>query len=316
MPIVSANHRPNRLIHLSLLSLPLVAALVACGGSSGGGTLPVNGGGSASSSSSAESGPGVTEIDEPGGLPAGYNLVWSDEFSTNGAPDSAKWAYDTAFNTPGWFNDEKQYYSANRLENARIESDVLIIEARKESLNTLPDWAGQAYSSARLTSKKTYTYGFVEVRAWVPCAKGSWPAIWQLPTAPHTAWPDDGEIDIMEYVGWDAGRVYQTVHTKAYNHSVGTQKGIIRSVPDACNAWHRYQLLWTAQRIMMGIDDRYYFSFKNDGSGNYNAWPFSNPQYILLNLAVGGTFGGVQGIDDASMPWQFKVDYVRLYQKP
>lgn len=290
------------------------AALAACGGGSGGSGS--GGGGPSSSSSSSASGPGPTQIDEPGGLPAGYNLVWSDEFNTDGLPDPAKWAYDTYFNTPGWFNNEKQYYSANRPENARIESGNLIIEARKEALSTMPDWAGQQYSSARLTSKFTYTHGYVESRAWVTCQRGSWPAIWQLPAAPHTAWPDDGEIDIMEYVGWNAGKIYQSVHTRAYYHSINTQKSVISDVTDACNAWHVYQMTWTADRITMGIDGRNYFSFRNDGSGDYTKWPFIHPQFLILNLAVGGDFGGVSGVDDSSFPWQFKVDYVRVYQKP
>ena len=289
------------------------AALAACGGGSAQGT---GGGASSSSSSSAGAGPGPTQINEPGGIPAGYTLHWSDEFNTDGLPDPTKWSYDTGRNKDGWYNNEKQYYSANRPENARVQGGNLIIEARKEALSANADWGGQQYTSARLLSKMSYQYGHVESRAFVTCPKGSWPAIWQLPSAPYNSWPDDGEIDIMEYVGWNAGKIYQSVHTRAYYHSINTQKSVLTDISDACNAWHVYEMTWTADRITMGIDGRNYFSFRNDGSGDYTKWPFIHPQFLILNLAVGGDFGGVGGIDDASLPWQFKVDYVRVYTKP
>jgi beta-glucanase (GH16 family) len=308
-------HVKNLNIFIAVSSISLISLLAACGG--GGSSSPTSGGAVASSSSSSVStGPGQTAINEAGGLPTGYTLNWADEFNTDGLPDPALWSYDTSRNMAGWYNNEKQYYANARLENSHITGGHLVIEARKEALNTgaFPDWGGQAYSSARMMSKKTWTYGYVEVRAWVPCSKGSWPAIWTLPAAPHQNWPDDGEVDIMEYVGWNAGQIYQTVHTKDYYFTVGTQKSVITPVADACSAWHTYQMTWTQASIKLGIDGRNYLSFKNDGTGNYNEWPFVNPQYLILNLAVGGDFGGQQGIDDASLPWDMLVDYVRVYK--
>lgn len=304
-------------ISITVSGILLVSCLTACGGGGSGGSTGSGGASAGSSaSSSVATGPGPTAINEAGGLPAGYTLTWADEFSTDGLPDPALWAYDTSRNAAGWYNNEKQYYASARPENAHITGGHLVIEARKETLTTatFPDWGGQAYTSARMMSKKTWTYGYMEARAWVPCGKGSWPAIWTLPAAPHQAWPDDGEIDTMEYVGWNTGQIYHTVHTKTYNGSIGTQKGVIVPVADACNAWHVYQMTWTRTSIKLGIDGRNYLSYANDGTGDYKEWPFSNPQYLILNLAVGGDFGGQQGIDDASLPWDFLVDYVRVYQ--
>ncbi|WP_303831745.1 glycoside hydrolase family 16 protein [Asticcacaulis taihuensis] len=253
-------------------------------------------------------------IDEPGGVPAGYSLKWSDEFNTPGLPNAGLWTYDTGANKNGWANHELQYYSDARPENSRVEDGTLIIEARKEELKDKSDWGGQHYTSARLLSKKTYRYGYVEVRAQLPCGLGVWPAIWQLPATKALKWPDDGEIDIMEYVGWNPDTIYHTVHTGLYNHVKGTQKGILKTMPAVCGQWHTYSLLWTPDEIKEGIDGRFYYRFRNEGTGK-GAWPFDRPHELILNLAVGGDFGGKTGVDDSTMPWQFKIDYVRVYQK-
>ena len=255
-------------------------------------------------------------INEPGGVPAGYVLKWADEFDTAGLPNSTLWKYDTQANKHGWANHELQYYSDARPENSRIENGNLIIEARKEDLKAKADWGGQHYSSARLLSQKTYTYGYVEVRAQLPCGLGTWPAIWQLPAMDNMRWPDDGEIDIMEYVGWDKDVIYHTVHTGAYNHVKGTQKGVLKTMPAVCGEWHTYSLLWTPESLKEGIDGRFFFEFRNDGKGDKASWPFGRSHMLILNLAVGGDFGGKTGVDDSTMPWQFKIDYVRVYQKP
>ncbi|MFT4076966.1 MAG: glycoside hydrolase family 16 protein [Asticcacaulis sp.] len=255
------------------------------------------------------------EIDEPGGVPAGYVLKWSDEFDKPGLPDPKLWAYDTKANKHGWANEERQYYSLARRENSRVEDGQLIIEARKEDLKNKPDWGGQHYTSARLLSKNSYQYGYIEVRAQLPCGLGVWPAIWQLPTTDHMMWPDDGEIDIMEYVGWDQDTIYHTVHTGLYNHVKHTQKGVLKHMPAVCGQWHTYSLTWTPDEIREGIDGRDYFRFVNEHTGK-GAWPFDRPNHLILNLAVGGTFGGKTGVDDSTMPWQFRIDYVRVYQKP
>ncbi|GAA5185491.1 hypothetical protein GCM10025771_41450 [Niveibacterium umoris] len=263
--------------------------------------------------------PGSPAIDEAGGLPAGYALVWSDEFNTDGLPDPAKWGYDTHRNKLGWYNDERQYYAAERARNARVEGGRLVIEAHRETLDpaSFPDYGGQAYTAARLLSRNAgkWTYGFFEVRAKLACGRGTWPAIWMLSAPPATQWPDDGEIDIMEHVGYEPGVVHGSVHTKACYHSIGTHKTAQTRFADACDAFHRYQLLWTPQRITIGVDDRAYFQFRNDGTGDRATWPFDKPQYLLLNMAVGGTWGGLKGIDDAAFPANMEIDYVRVYQR-
>ena len=256
-------------------------------------------------------------VPTPIGVPAGYRLVWADEFEGRGLPDPAKWSYDTAFNKRGWHNEEKQYYSGPRARNARVRGGRLIIEAHKERLDPkrFPDWGGQDYTSSRLVTrgKASWSYGYFETRAKLPCERGSWPAIWTLADRQNMKWPDDGEIDIMEHVGHNPNVVHQTIHTRAYNHIQKTQKEAIAKVPGACERFHLYQLHWTPDRIRMGIDGRTVFNYDKP-SGRPEEWPFDGPQYLLLNIAVGGMWGGMKGIDDKSLPWRMEVDYVRVYQ--
>jgi beta-glucanase (GH16 family) len=253
---------------------------------------------------------------EPLSMPAGYRLVWSDEFSRPGLPDPRRWDYDTEFNRRGWHNEERQYYSARRLRNARVRRGRLIVEARAERLDPrrFPDWGGQAYSSARLVTRgrASWTYGFFEVRAKLACGRGVWPAIWMLGASPGLRWPEGGEIDIMEHVGHEPGIVHQTVHTGALNHASGTHRSAQARVPDPCGAFHAYQLDWTRERIRMGIDGRTVFTFPR--SDDPARWPFDGPQYLILNVAIGGTWGGAQGIDEAALPARMEVDYVRVWQ--
>jgi beta-glucanase (GH16 family) len=169
------------------------------------------------------------------GVPNGHRLVWSDDFEGRGLPDAAKWSYDTAFNKNGWHNREKQYYSAARAKNARLRNGRLIIEAHREQLDPklFPDWGGQLYSSARLVTrgKARWTYGYFEARAKLPCAVGTWPAIWTLADKPNMKWPDDGEIDIMEHVGFNPNVVHQTIHTAAFNQSARRRRRPRRRCP-------------------------------------------------------------------------------------
>lgn len=276
--------------------LVVVPCLISCGG-----------GGSSSSGASVPS-------DTPsGGIPEGWSLVWSDEFDYDGLPDSAKWDYDIDRNKAGWYNGELQYYAKERPENSIVSNGRLTITARKEGLSSLADWGGQGYSSARLVTrgKASWTYGFYEIRAKLPCGLGTWPAIWMLGTG--GAWPDDGELDIMEHVGKNKGVVLGTIHTNLYNGSKGTQRGGSVAVSDACDAFHNYQMTWTREKIVFAVDNKPYFQYANSGSG-YAAWPFDKPQYLLLNLAIGGTLGGA--VDPAVFPVKMDVDYVRVYQAP
>lgn len=272
--------------HVTLASL----VLVACGGADGGTVSNTTG--------------------DTLGVPADYALAWSDEFSKEGLPDVEKWAADTFRNKAGWFNNEKQYYSRPRLENAQVKNGMLTITARKEQRQSEPDWGGQAYSSARLitSGKKDFTYGFFEVRAKLPCGKGTWPAIWMLGS--QGEWPAGGELDIMEWLGNKPTRVFSTVHTTA--GSGGNGRGADTSIDDACKVFHNYQMHWTAQEIRFGIDGKVHFTYANPGTGQA-AWPFDAAQYLILNIAIGGDLGGA--VDDSIFPVQMDVDYVRVYQK-
>ena len=248
--------------------------------------------------------------------PEGYKLVWSDEFDTDGLPNPTKWNYDTYRNKEGWWNEEEQYYSDSRAENARIEDGHLIIEAHKdgEQLRGYPDYGGQDYSSARLFTKgkASWTYGYFEIRAKMPCGRGLWPAIWTLPEKPGE-WPDSGEIDIMEYVGHQPKTFHATIHTGNHNHLIKTEIGEKIKVKTACKAFHTHSLLWTSEAIEVALDGKPYFRYENDGLGQ-GSWPFDLPHHLIMNIAVGGTWGGKKGISKKAFPAKMEVDYVRVYQ--
>ena len=198
------------LVKLRSISTVLFAlsTLTACGGA---------GGGTPESAPIAVT-PPVTSVPVPPApatiaVPSDHVLVWGDEFASDGLPDAAKWTHETGRNKQGWYNNEKQYYSAPRLENALVHDGMLTITALKEARSDQPDWGGQSYSSARLATvgKKEWTYGFFEIRAKLPCGKGTWPAIWMLGS--QGTWPAQGELDIMEWVGNRPERMFSTVHT-------------------------------------------------------------------------------------------------------
>jgi beta-glucanase (GH16 family) len=246
----------------------------------------------------------------------GWTLDWSDEFETDGLPDAAKWDYDTERNAVGWFNNELQYYSRARLENARVEGGQLVITARKEDLASAPDYGGQRYTSARLVTrgKASWTYGFIEARAKLPCSRGTWPAIWTLGTGGR--WPEDGEIDILEQRGGDKSRVLGTVHTRAYNYfngSRGVGQGSSTLLPNACTEFNRYQLTWTPQSIRIGVNDTVYMVYDKPAISDATVWPFDNPQYLILNIAMGGDLGGA--VDPGFTTDRMEVDYVRVYRR-
>ncbi len=236
--------------------------------------------------------------------------VWSDEFDKDGLPDAAKWTYDVGGH--GWGNRELQFYRAGRIENAEVKGGVLRITVRKENHE------GKEYTSARMVSKAGWRYGYIEIRAKLPKGRGTWPALWMLPsshwdgTGPR--WPLCGEIDIMEHVGYDEGVVHGTVHTGAYNHVKGTQKGKQVAVPDATGEFHVYALDWKPGKIEIMVDGKSYFSFADEGAGR-EAWPFDVPFKLLMNIAVGGNWGGRQGVDESVFPQAMEIDYVRVYEK-
>jgi beta-glucanase (GH16 family) len=259
--------------------------------------------------------------------PAGsWKLVWSDEFDQPGLPDPAKWDYETGFIR----NNEQQYYTRERPENARVENGMLVLEARKEQFKN-PGYDPEAkehgnsrrsrefasYTSASLTTrgKAAWTYGRVEVRAKLPAGRGVWPAIWMLGSnLREVGWPRCGEIDIMEFVGHEPGVIHANIHTAQYNHIRKNGKGSEIKIPDASEAFHVYALEWDKDHLDFFVDDHKYFTYQNEGSG-VEAWPYDKEQYLILNLAIGGEWGGAKGIDESLFPQRYYIDYVRVYQK-
>jgi beta-glucanase (GH16 family) len=232
--------------------------------------------------------------------------VFADEFNTAGALDAAKWGYEIGYVR----NSEQQYYTS-RPENVRAEGGNLVIEGRKEG------YQGYGYTSASINTLGRFelTYGRIEVRAKLPAGKGMWPAIWMLGTnRTEAGWPACGEIDIMENVGFDPLRIHGSVHTAAYNHTIGTHKTATVAIADPSADFHVYAMEWSAERIHVSVDGQKYFTFANEGTGA-RTWPFDKPQYLLINLAIGGSWGGQQGIDDARLPQRLVVDYVRVYKR-
>ncbi|MDN3647230.1 glycoside hydrolase family 16 protein [Pontixanthobacter aestiaquae] len=258
-----------------------------------------------------------TPAREPHRPPQGYELVFADEFDSGSMPDPEKWGYDTHRNTVGWYNNELQYYASARPENVRLENGNLVLEARKEVLDrgAFPDWGEQEYTSTRLFTqgKAAWTYGFYEIRAKLPCGRGTWPAIWMLPEDPDVVWPNGGEIDIMEHVGFEPGVIHNSVHTKAFNWGRGTQRTASFRADSVCGQFHRYQLLWTPKILLFGFDDQPKFLFEKKSSGNAR-WPFDKNMHLLLNIAIGGDWGGRKGIDNDALPARMEIDHVRVYQ--
>lgn len=246
-------------------------------------------------------------------VPSGYTLVWQDEFNdprTNEGkvvlPNSTEWFYETA--APGWVNNELQTYIAG---HRGTDTCAMIYDG---SLKIIAKKIGKEILSARVNTNKSWQYGYFEARLKLPGGKGTWPAFWMMPKN-FTAWPDDGEIDIMEYVGYQKDVTHSAIHTKSYNHSINTQKEAEKAVADLETDFHVYALEWTADKITTYIDGKVVFTFENDKKGNKDTWPFNAPFYLKLNLAWGGDWGGAQGIDESALPATYEIDYVRVYQK-
>ncbi len=242
-----------------------------------------------------------------------WELVWSDEFDGSGLPDTTKWSYNIG--NWGWGNNEPQFYTENRIENARQENGNLIIEAHKNDM-------GQAWTSARLSTqgKHAFTYGKIEFRAKVPAGRGTWAAGWLLGDAyrDEISWPYCGEIDVLETVGYEiddstgSGLNHATCHTRAYYFKQGNQIGSEIEIDSMDTKFHTYAIQWYPDRIEAYLDGEYYFTY--DKNANDLEWPFHNPQNIIINLAVGGGWGGAQGIDPSFEKHQYILDYVRVYQ--
>jgi beta-glucanase (GH16 family) len=242
---------------------------------------------------------------------SGYKMVWNDEFDVNGLPDSNKWSYDTTANAWGWGNCELQWYTTNNTKNTYIKDGYLHIVAIKEKTGS------RNFSSGRLITrdKAEWLYGRAEVRAKMPAARGTWPAIWMLPAdSVYGGWPASGEIDIIEHVGYLPDSIYASTHCQSYYFKIGTQKTKGLYMPDCTQKFHTYVMEWSPEEISMYCDSIKYFNFKNEHK-TYKEWPFDKSFYMILNLAVGGSWGGVQGVDSSAFPQEMVVDYVRIFQK-
>lgn len=250
----------------------------------------------------------VTQLSDEIATPEGYTLVWNDEFNTADGtqPDLTKWWYEEW--APGFVNNELQRYVAGSLngnKTAEIKGGILNITAMKN---------GKEVISARLNTKELWLYGYFEARLKLPKGKGTWPAFWMMP-ANGNNWPHCGEIDIMEEVGVNPNYTSSSIHCSAYNHTIGTQKTAERLTPGAEDEFHVYALEWTPEYIRTYVDGKLLLTFNNDGKGDENTWPFNKPFHPILNLAWGGSWGGMSGVDENALPTTYQIDYVRVFQK-
>ena len=254
--------------------------------------------------------PTGAEYIEPGiAAPEGYELVWHDEFDTAGvsSPSPENWWYETG--DGGWGNNELQdYVSGGKYNGTRIA------EVSDGTLKITAQKIDGKVRSVRMNTVQSWTYGYFEGRLKLCRGKGTWPAFWMMPKN-FRAWPDDGEIDIMEHVGYHENYVSSSIHCKAYYHSIGTQKTNEIHIPTATSEFHTYAVEWTPDYLKFYFDGVLHFTFKNDGKGDYNTWPFYNPFYLKLNLAWGGNWGGAMGVEESCLPTTYEIDYVRVFQK-
>ena len=257
--------------------------------------------------------------------PGAWTLVWQDEFERDGHPDPAKWGYEEGYVR----NNEVQYYMRRRLKNARVEKGMLVIEAHRESLpNPRHDGSSDRwqrrqrtieYTSAILTTQDeaSWAHGRIEVRARLPRGQGVWPAIWMLgANRSQVGYPKCGEIDIMEFVGHTPSTIHGTVHYPPAKPGGGQFKDSRGGTIQTDAPWkdfHVYAIEWTPERIDFFLDDRPYFTFALDDAGRGPENPFRKPHYLLINFALGGSWGGK--VDDSILPQRYEIDYVRVYER-
>ena len=235
-------------------------------------------------------------------------LVWSDEFNYKGLPDSTKWGFDVGGN--GWGNNEAQFYTKADTNNAIVGKGFLSIIARKEK------YENKEYTSARMITKgkADWSFGRVDIRAKLPKGRGTWPAGWMLGSNINTVgWPQCGEIDIMEHVGYDPDTIVGSIHSTAYNHVKGTQKTKRIFIKNPYTEFHIYGCEWNTEKMVFLLDGMPYLTIPNEHKTE-KEWPFNNPMFVILNVAVGGNWGGKKGIDESIFPVRMEVDYVRVFQ--
>jgi len=247
-----------------------------------------------------------------------WEMLWSDEFDGEDL-DLSKW--NKLSWRPGWVNNELQAYT-ERDTNIFLESGFLVLQGLIDPGFSGTDYNGNDYNadytSGRVNTdgKFSTTYGRFDIRAKLPKGKGSWPAIWMLGESINSiGWPDCGEIDIMEHVGYDEGMIHGSIHTEEYNHMYNTQRSGSKYIENVTSTFHVYSLEWSPFYLRYLIDDEPFFFVYNDSKGDNSKWPFDDPHYIILNLAIGGDWGGVQGISTSEFPMRMMVDYVRVFKQ-
>jgi beta-glucanase (GH16 family) len=239
-------------------------------------------------------------------------LIWSEEFDYKGLPDSTKWSYDVGDGCPklcGWGHNELQYYTEKNLDNARVENGILTIEAHKQTMGS------KGYTSARLVGKNKadFKYAKIDIRAKVTGGLGAWSAIWMLPTHnTYGNWPKSGEIDIMEHVGFERDSIFGTPHTEAFNGMIFTQKSGGIEILDSEDEYYTYTIDWKEDRIDWYVNEHHYHTF-HKAKDHFAYWPFDQKFHLILNLAIGGNWGGKHGVDASIWPRTMEIDYIRVY---
>lgn len=237
--------------------------------------------------------------------------VWADEFDGD-TLDLTKWTYEIDGNGGG--NNELQYYTD---KNAEVSNGTLKIHGKEETIS------GRNYTSSRIVTKGKgdFRYGRIVTSAKVPTGRGTWPAIWMMPTeSKYGQWPNSGEIDIMEYVGYEPNRFHSTLHSRAFNHKLGTETSYSVDLDSAPFDFHKFEIIWEPGKIESYINDVKIGTFKYTPGFNLqyaskDAFPFDQKFFLILNFAIGGDWGGQQGIDKSIFPSVFEIDYIRVYQK-
>ncbi len=253
----------------------------------------------------AQAGREKIDVDPDIRVPDGYTLVWHDEFDYEGLPNTSEWKYQTG--SSGWGNNELQDYVAGTYKGeniADVRDGILKIYAKK---------IDGKVRSCRLNTRKSWAYGWIEASLRLPAGRGTWPAFWMMPSN-YSSWPEDGELDIMEEVGYNASYCSSTIHCTRYNNGGTSIEHAERYISTAQSEFHVYAMEWSEDAITFYQDYNAILTYKNNRKG-YDYWPFDNPFYVILNLAWGGSWGGAQGVDESCLPCALEVDYVRVFQK-
>lgn len=244
-------------------------------------------------------------------IPEGYTrMIFHDEFDVDGMPDPTFWGYEEGYVRGG----EMQYYTVARSENTYVKDGLLHIVTRNDNWQ---DGEGNthAVTSASVTTKDKvkFTYGRVDIRAKLPICLGSWPALWMMPNDDvYGYWPNSGEIDIIEHVGFNPYNIYFTAHCAEQNGNDNKYHGST-SVPDCSTAFHVYSLEWSENRLDWLIDGKRKWTVVKN-SNTWRGWPFNKDFYLIMNTAFGGSWGGQKGVDLEALPITFEIDYVRVFQ--